>query len=51
MQMYCLQRRLRNTNLSVTSVHPGGVDIEIRRDYLDSRAVQMLVRFRRFIGT
>ena len=35
MQMYCLQRRLQNTNISVTSLHPGVVQTEIARDYND----------------
>ena len=50
MQMYSLQRRLKNTNISITSVHPGDVDTEIGRDYVDSKTWQLLLRFSRLIG-
>ena len=48
--MYSLQRRLKNTNISITSVHPGDVDTEIGRDYVDSKTWQLLLRFSRLIG-
>lgn len=50
MQMHCLQRRLRNTPISVTSCHPGTVDTEISRDYWDSRAFRALMAINRFTG-
>lgn len=50
MQMFCLQHRLKHTNFSVTSLHPGDVDTEIMREYTDSRAYQMLIGFSRLIG-
>lgn len=50
MQMYCLQRRLKNTNVSITSVHPGVVDTEIGRDYSDSRAYRALIAVNRALG-
>ena len=35
MQMFGLQRRLRNTNISVTSGHPGMVATDIGREFKD----------------
>ena len=50
MQMHCLQRRLRNTSISVTSVHPGLVQTEIGRDFTDSRLYKMFLGFNRLTG-
>ena len=50
MQMHCLQRRLRNTNVSITSVHPGMVDTEIGRDFVESKMYEFFKRLNRLIG-
>ena len=48
--MHCLQRRLRNTSISVTSVHPGMVRTEIGRDFTDSKAYQLFLGINRVLG-
>ncbi|KAL4232903.1 hypothetical protein ACF0H5_007590 [Mactra antiquata] len=36
MQMHCLVRRLKNTNVTINSSHPGIVETEINRNFEDS---------------
>ena len=36
MQMHCMTRRLKGTNISVNSCHPGVVETEITRNFEDS---------------
>ena len=50
MQMYCLQRRLQNTNISVTSLHLGVVQTEIARDYNDVWWFRMMKSIARVKG-
>lgn len=50
MQMHCLDRRLRNSNVSVTSAHPGMVDTEIGAEFKDRKAYQFFVTMCRLIG-
>lgn len=36
LQMHCMARRLKDSNISVNSCHPGIVDTEISRNFEDS---------------
>ena len=50
MQMHCLERRLRDTSIAVTSVHPGMVDTEIGRDYDLWKVYGLFKQLNRWIG-
>lgn len=50
MQMHCLHRRLRNSIVSVTSVHPGMVETNIGAEFKDRTAYQIFLSVSRFVG-
>lgn len=50
MQMYCLNRRLRKTNVTVNSIHPGIVDTEINRSFSDLGMWKMFFQISKIIG-
>lgn len=50
MQMYSLNRRLRNTNITVTSCHPGMIDTRIGAELSDHKVYQLLVTMGRATG-
>lgn len=50
MQMYCLNRRLRKTNVTVNSIHPGIVDTEITRSFSDLGMWKMFFQLSKIIG-
>ncbi|XP_056014768.1 retinol dehydrogenase 14-like isoform X2 [Ostrea edulis] len=49
MQMYCLNRRLKNTNVAVNSIHPGVVNTELDRNFLDVNYARVLLRLSKII--
>lgn len=50
MQMYCLNRRLQKTNVTVNSIHPGIVDTEINRSFSDLGMWKMFFQISKIIG-
>ncbi|KAL4232547.1 hypothetical protein ACF0H5_007238 [Mactra antiquata] len=50
MQMYCLGRRLRDTNVTVTCVHPGMVETDIGAEFKDVKVYQAMLTVGRLIG-
>lgn len=50
MQMHCLHRRLRNSNISVTSAHPGTVETNIGAEFKDMAAYQIFLKLNRLVG-
>lgn len=50
MQMYCLNRRLQKTNVTVNSIHPGIVDTEINRSFSDLGMWKMFFQLSKIIG-
>ncbi|XP_045197973.1 retinol dehydrogenase 14-like [Mercenaria mercenaria] len=50
MQMHCLHRRLRNSNISVTSAHPGMVETKIGAEFKDRTAYQLFLKMSRLVG-
>ncbi|XP_052244115.1 retinol dehydrogenase 14-like [Dreissena polymorpha] len=50
MQMYSLQRRLKNSHVTITSAHPGTVETEIGRDFKDVKLYQFFLTMTRFFG-
>jgi NAD(P)-dependent dehydrogenase (short-subunit alcohol dehydrogenase family) len=50
MQMHCLHRRLRNSNISVTSAHPGIVETNIGAEFKDMAAFQIFLKLNRLVG-
>ena len=50
MQMYSMHRRLDNSKVSVTSLHPGVVDTGLMRESQDSRFRQLAMGAVRTLG-
>lgn len=50
MQMYCLNRRLQKTNVTVNSIHPGIVDTEITRSFSDLGMWKVFFQISKLIG-
>eukprot|EP00105_Crassostrea_gigas_P044658 XP_019928806.1 PREDICTED: dehydrogenase/reductase SDR family member on chromosome X isoform X2 [Crassostrea gigas] len=50
MQMYCLNRRLQKTNVTVNSIHPGIVDTEINRSFSDLGMWKVFFQISKLIG-
>ncbi|XP_048239840.1 retinol dehydrogenase 14-like [Haliotis rufescens] len=48
--MYCLSRRLKGTDISVTCLHPGIVRTEITRSFIDSTALAAMFGTFRMLG-
>ena len=52
MMTYCLHRRLKDTNISVFSLHPGAVETPVLKDFEEKTgaAGKLGVKFYRMIG-
>ena len=49
---YCLHRRLKDSNISVFSLHPGAVETPVLKDFEEKvgTAMKLGVKFARLIG-
>jgi hypothetical protein len=50
MQMFYMNRRLKDSNVSVLSLHPGIVDTEINRSFQDLGRWKVFFRISRVFG-
>ncbi|XP_060082480.1 retinol dehydrogenase 12-like [Ylistrum balloti] len=50
MQMYSMNRRLLNSNVTVVSLHPGIVETEVTRNFKDMTSMSLLLSVSKFFG-
>ncbi|XP_033740347.1 retinol dehydrogenase 14-like [Pecten maximus] len=50
MQMFSMNRRLQNSNVTVLSLHPGMVETEVSRNFKDMKTFTVLTTLTKFVG-